>query len=313
MLTRKPVPTNLRRRRLQAPRLMTGHERRWLDPNMGIVKVVQRNLDMIVSRFLYPHLARVWNPYSWLLERRFSLGEAEVSPPGWPAACGRLKVLLISDIHAGIFLKPETLSAIVTSLMEVQPDLVAIAGDLVTGHASELDSFLDCLAPLAGAPLGAWCCMGNHDYFGGDPEQIRKGLDAVGLRVLKNESVMVRHGGSSFVLGGVDDLIMGKPDWAAVTARYGTPHLLLAHNPDHFYDAEARGIPLTLSGHTHGGQIRLPTGPPIIRQSRFCLDEGVYAFRSSLLVVSRGLGSVGLPWRWGADPEALLMEIVGSK
>jgi predicted MPP superfamily phosphohydrolase len=112
------------------------------------------------------------------------------------------------------------------------------------------------------------------------------------------------------VLGGIDDLIMGRPDWTALAARHGTPHLLLAHNPDHFYTAAAREIPLVLSGHTHGGQIRLPNGPPIIRQSRFCLDEGAYAFGSSLLIVSRGLGSVGLPWRWGADPEAVLIEIV---
>jgi len=289
---------------------MTGRERRWFNPNTGVIKVVERKLDILVSRLLYPHLSRVWNPYSWQLERRFSLGEAEVAPSGWPAGCRRLKVLLISDVHAGIFLKPETLSAIVTSLMELHPDLVAVAGDLVTGHTSELDPFLDSLAPLASAPLGAWCCMGNHDYFGGDPERMRKRLDAFGLTILKNESVKLSHGGSSVVLGGIDDLIMGQPDWVALTARHGSPHLLLAHNPDHFYEAEARGIPLTLSGHTHGGQIRLPNGPPIIRHSRFCLDEGIYAFRSSLMVVSRGLGAVGLPWRWGADPEALLVEIV---
>ena len=112
------------------------------------------------------------------------------------------------------------------------------------------------------------------------------------------------------MLGGIDDLILGKPDWVQLTSQNGTPHLLLAHNPDHFYDAEARGVPLTLSGHTHGGQIRLPNGPPIIRQSRFCLDEGAYAFHSSLLIVSRGLGSVGIPWRWGADPEAVLIEVI---
>ena len=111
------------------------------------------------------------------------------------------------------------------------------------------------------------------------------------------------------MLGAIDDLVYGTPDWSRVLAGHGPPHLLLAHNPDHFYEAEHYGVPLTLSGHTHGGQIRLPGGPPIIRHSRFCLDEGVYAFRSSLLVVSRGLGSVGLPWRWGADPEAILLEI----
>jgi predicted MPP superfamily phosphohydrolase len=288
---------------------MTGRERRWINPNRGPLKILERNMDILVSRFLYPRLAHLWNPYGWLLERRFGLTDVEVQPPGWRAGSDRLRVLLLSDIHTGIFLKPEVLAAIVRAVMDERPDLVAVAGDHVTGHSSELAPFLEALAPLARAPLGAWACMGNHDYFGGDPEHIRKGLESAGIRVLRNEAVTVAHGGHSLVLGGIDDLVMGKPDWTALTARHGPPHLLLAHNPDHFYEAVARGVPLTLSGHTHGGQIRLPNGPPIIRQSRFCLDEGVYSFGTSLLVVSRGLGSVGLPWRWGADPEALLIEV----
>lgn len=300
----------LRRRPLPAPRVMTGRERRWLDPNRGVLKILERRLDIVVSRFLYPRLARVWNPYSRQLERRFSVADAELAPPGWPSPSRRLRVLLVSDVHTGIFLKPEALAPIVSSLMALQPDMVAVAGDLVTGRGSELDPFLEALTPLAGAPLGAWCCLGNHDYFGGDPERICASLERIGVRTLRNESVTVTHGGSNIVVGGIDDLVMGRPDWAALVERHGTPHLLLAHNPDHFYAAAARGVPLTLSGHTHGGQIRLPNGPPIIRQSRFCLDEGAYAFQSSLLVVSRGLGSVGLPWRWGADPEAILLEIV---
>lgn len=289
---------------------MTGRERRWLDPNRGPIKILERNLDIIVSRFLYPHLARVWSPYGWLLERRFGVADVEVSPPGWPAGGGRMRVLLLSDIHTGIFLTPEALAAIVASLMTLQPDLVGVAGDLVTGHVSELDPFLEALAPLAKAPLGAWGCFGNHDYFGGDPDHLRKNLESIGLRMLRNESVRLTHGGGELVLGGIDDLVMGRPNWTALAARHGAPHLLLAHNPDHFYAAAARGVPLTLSGHTHGGQIRFPNGRPIIRQSRFCLDEGAYASGSSLLIVSRGLGSVGVPWRWGADPEAVLVEIV---
>jgi predicted MPP superfamily phosphohydrolase len=289
---------------------MTGREQRWLNPNRGPLKILERNLDIIVSRFLYPRLAHVWNPYSRRLERRFGVAHIEVSPTGWPVDGGRLRVLLVSDIHTGIFLKPNTLAAIVTSLMALQPDLVAVAGDLVTGHVNELEPFLEALAPLARAPLGAWVCYGNHDYFGGDPEHLRRSLERIGLPMLRNESVKLTHGDGQFVLGGIDDLIMGRPDWTALAARHGTPHLLLAHNPDHFYAAAAHDVPLILSGHTHGGQIRFPNGPPIIRQSRFCLDEGAYAFRSSLLIVSRGLGSVGLPWRWGADPEAVLVEIV---
>ena len=289
---------------------MTGKERRWINPNKGWVKIVERNMDMVVSRFLYPHLSRVWNPYSWLLEKRFVLAETSVSPVGWPKKLDPLRVLLISDIHTGIFLKPQTLSEIILPLVELKPDLVAVGGDIVSGHSSEVRPFLDALAPLSQAPLGAWYCHGNHDYFGGDPEEIRKHLRSIGIATLKNESVALTHGQGQFVLGAIDDLILGKPDWQRLLSRSGTPHLLLAHNPDHFYEAEAHGIPLTLSGHTHGGQIRFPNGPPIIRQSRFCLDEGTFLFQSSLLIVSRGLGSVGLPWRWGADPEAILIEIV---
>ena len=289
---------------------MTGKEQRWINPNKGMLKLLERNVDIVVSRFLYPHLSAIWNPYSWLLGKRFALAETSLSPQGWPDKLPTLKVLLISDIHCGIFLKSETLTKIISSLIELKPNLVAIAGDIVTGHPSDLNEFLDALAPLSQAPLGAWYCHGNHDYFSGDPEDIRKTLKSIGITTLKNESVLLTYGNSSFVLGGIDDRILGTPDWEKMSSRHGTPHLLLAHNPDFFYEAEVRQIPLTLSGHTHGGQIRLPHRAPILRQSRFCLDEGNFAFRSSLLVVSRGLGSVGLPWRWGADPEAVLIEIV---
>ena len=291
---------------------MTGRERRWVNPSNGVFKLLERNVDMAVSRFFYPHLSAVWNPYSWLLDKRFVLAQTSLSPQGWPAELDALRVLLISDIHCGTFLKSQTLAKIISSLTELNPDLVALAGDIVTGHASELNEFLDALAPLSRAPLGAWYCYGNHDYFGGDPEDIRKNLKSIGITTLKNDSALLTHGRGSFVLGGIDDRLMGAPDWSKTLSRYGAPHLLLAHNPDFFYEAESYRIPLTLSGHTHGGQIRLPNRAPILRQSRYCLDEGSFAFRSSLLVVSRGLGSVGLPWRWGADPEAVLIEIVPS-
>ena len=112
-----------------------------------------------------------------------------------------------------------------------------------------------------------------------------------------------------FVIGGIDDRTLGTPDWARLTDAHGPPHLLLAHNPDDFYEAERRGVAVMLSGHTHGGQIRFAAGPPIVRQSRFCLDEGLYVHGSTMLAVTRGLGAVGLPWRIGADPEAVLLQI----
>jgi len=303
------VTRGIPRRHLGPPRIVTGRERRRIDPDKGLIKLIERNLDILVSRFLYPRLTRVWNPYSSLLEKRFALAEASVSPAKWPKEIDPLRVLFISDIHTGIFLKPQTLGDILSALMKFGPDLVAIGGDIVTGHSTEVRPYLDALAPLSDAPLGAWYCHGNHDYFAGNPTEIRQDLASVGITTLRNESVVVGHGKGEFVLGGIDDLLLGKPDWQRLCAVHGPPHLLLAHNPDQFYEAAAHGIPLILSGHTHGGQIRLPHRAPIIRQSRFCLDEGMYAFGSSLLVVSRGLGSVGLPWRWGADPEAMWIDV----
>ncbi len=288
---------------------MAGNERRRINPNRGIIKLAERYADILFSRFLYPFLGHLWSPYCWLLEHRFSLAETTIAPLGWPKSLAPLRVLLITDIHGGIFLKPQTLSGIIRTLMQMKPDLVLIGGDLVSGHVSEAVRYLDALAQLHNAPLGAWFCLGNHDYFGGDPHELTENLAAIGIKTLKNETVSLLHHGEAFVLGGIDDRIMGKPDWQSLTAR-DRPHLLMAHNPDFFYDAERHGIPLMVSGHTHGGQIRFPRGPAIIRQSRYCLDEGVYAYRSSLLVVSRGLGSVMLPFRWGADPEAVLIEVV---
>ena len=314
MLASSPTMENrftpLKTRQLSVARVMTGHERRRLNPNRGVIKLCERYLDIFLSRFVFPLFGHLWSPYCWFLERGFRLARTKLAPAGWPRDVTPLRVLLLTDIHGGIFLKPQTLWQILHGLMETKPDMVVVSGDLVTGHTSEAKPYLSALAQLTAAPLGAWFCFGNHDYFGGDPAELQGNLAAIGIKTLKNESVALDHRGGRFVLGGIDDRVMGKPDWARVMEKHGAPHLLLAHNPDHFYEAEERGVTLTLSGHTHGGQIRFPNGPAIIRQSRYCLDEGVYAYRSALLVVSRGLGSVALPIRWGADPEAVLIEIV---
>lgn len=313
MLSKKlsvEIPAAFRHRSLAPPRPMTGTERRHIDPNRGVIKLGERYLDIAVSRFVFPLVGHFWSPYCWILKKRFTLTTATLSPVGWPAGLAPLRVLLITDIHTGIFLQPATFNRIAATLMQTRPDLVLIGGDLVTGHVSEATPYLAALATFTEAPLGAWFCFGNHDYFGGDPQALQANLAASGIRTLLNASVRLRHHDGFFVLGGIDDLLFGKPDWEHLQADHGVPHLLLAHNPDHFYAAVARAVPLMLSGHTHGGQIRLPNGPPIIRQSRFCLDEGAYVSGRSTLVVSRGFGSVALPLRWGADPEAVLLQIV---
>jgi predicted MPP superfamily phosphohydrolase len=273
------------------------------------MKLSERALDRLASRYIYPHIAGIWSPYSWQLPRRFALAEIALSPKRWPQSLPRLRVLLLSDIHTGPFLKAEVLAATITEVMALRPDVVFVAGDIVTARPGEVDEFLGALAHLSEAPLGAWFCLGNHDHFSGEPEEVQKRLESIGISTLRNRTVTLTHGEGRLVLGGIDDLILGTPDWDDVFSENGAPHVLLAHNPDLFYQAEAKGIPLVLSGHTHGGQIRFRSGPPIVRHSVYSLDEGAYSYGSSIIVVSRGLGAVGLPWRYGADPEAVWIEI----
>jgi predicted MPP superfamily phosphohydrolase len=112
-------------------------------------------------------MGHVWNPYSWLLERRFALAETKLAPPGWPTGLKPLSVLLITDIHAGIFLTPESFEGILHGLMQTKPDLVVICGDMVSGHTDEAIGILDGLSSDPSA-AHAWFCFGNHDYYGGN-------------------------------------------------------------------------------------------------------------------------------------------------
>lgn len=287
----------------------SGRERRWLDAEHGAVKRLERAIDRFTARWIYPHLFGLWHPYCWLLTRRAEIATATLTPPRWPHRADGLRILHVSDIHCGPFLRPDLLADLLRRLMRLRPDLVAITGDVVEGRLDDLDGFLPALGALTDAPLGAWYCLGNHDYFTGVPEIVLERLRAVGIRTLRNESAVVCGGGKELVLGGVDDRSFGTRDWPGLLAPHGPPHLLLAHQPDDFYDAERRDVALVLAGHTHGGQIRFRGLGPIVRQSRYFLDEGVYEHGAGLLVVSRGLGAVGLPWRTGALPEAVLLTV----
>ncbi len=96
-----PAGFSLPWRSLRRPRHMTGRERRWLDPERGLLKRTERLIDRFTARYVFPHLLGVWQPYCWLLPRRFSLAVANVTPPRWPDHADDLRVLLLSDIHTG--------------------------------------------------------------------------------------------------------------------------------------------------------------------------------------------------------------------
>ena len=277
-------------------------------PARGWFRRLERALSHRLSRHLYPRVPGLHLPYSRQLQRGLRVSRGAVHLCGLPAALDGLRVLLITDVHAGPFLRPQALARVFDRLCALDPDLVLLGGDLAT---SRLDEFAEHAAAfrLLRAPLGVFAVLGNHDHATGAPARLATMVEDCGIRVLHNSAVDLERAGRRLSLAGVDDLLLGRPDLEGALDGTRSPVVLLSHNPDVFFSAARRGVALVLAGHTHAGQIRLPGLPVLVRQSRYRLDEGRYRLGASQLVVSRGLGAVGLPWRVACPPEAVLLTL----
>lgn len=235
---------------------------------------------------------------------------AAVEMPGLAAP---LKAVLISDIHvAGPDMPPARLSGIVGQINALEPDLVLIAGDLVSDKrtATRTYSLEEAVAPLAELKprLGTITVLGNHDHWR-DAAEAKRALAAAGIRLLDNDAVAV----GPLAVGGLDDAFTDRHDLPATLKairRLRRPALLLSHSPDPFPEVP-RDIPLMLAGHTHCGQISLPLIGPLATFS----DHGErYACGSireegKTLIVGAGLGTSVLPLRLGAVSDLWLVEL----
>src|SRR5205823_9100323 len=153
---------------------------------------------------------------------------------------------------------------------------------------------------------GVFACLGNHDYFG-DAERLVAALEAAGVRVLRNQWQLVGGGDQRIVIAGVDDTWAGRADLPRALARRPADvfTLLLAHDPDLFEEAAAHAVPLTLSGHTHGGQLAVPFAAQRWNLARLItrFTAGLYRDGKSVLYVNRGAGTTGPPIRLGVPSE----------
>jgi uncharacterized protein len=232
---------------------------------------------------------------------------------GGPGLNG-LRIAFLSDIHAGSYMDERDLDRIFSELAEKAPDLVCLGGDLINTRKEEILLFERGMARLD-PPLGVFAVPGNHDHFYGDDLGFWcSHLEDMGVRLLINEGVRIPHGGDSFWIAGVDDLVEAKPDLAAALdgARDEEPTILLSHNPDFFFEAAAVNVDLTLSGHTHGGQVRLGSWAPV-NHSRFGWLEGRHEVEGSSLYVGRGVGVTLLPLRLGAPAEIPILRLIGRE
>lgn len=229
---------------------------------------------------------------------------------GLPPELDGFRIGHLSDVHCGPHAPESRVAKWVRRLNALGVDVIAVTGDLITHGSSHVEAVARALGGLR-AKDGAYVSMGNHDYFT-DGEQLVRALERHGSTVLRNRGVVIERGASRLYLAGVDDTWTGRDDIDRALQKRpdGAPTVLLAHDPDLFPQAEQRGVELTLSGHTHGGQLALP-GLSRISIARFMTrwTSGMYRRGRSWLYVNHGAGTTGPPARLGAPPELAVITL----
>jgi len=249
-----------------------------------------------------------------VVHREFSLRR-------WPERLNGFTIALLSDFHYDPYFSVHPLHAAVPLVSGLRPDLIVLTGDFVSvsliGQGAKAAFAAEPCAKVLRqmtAPYGLWAILGNHDCET-DPEQVTRALRAEGIHVLKNKSEAIEHDGARFWLGGVDDVVSGTPDLAetlrSVPAREAV--ILLAHEPDFADEAAKFALDLQLSGHSHGGQIRIPLIPPLyLPELAKKYVMGTYQVGPLPLYTNAGLGTVGLPVRLNCPPEITLITLRSS-
>ncbi len=247
-------------------------------------------------------------------------------PPAWPDALA-LRVAVIADLHVGApVMGRDRIAAIVDAANALEPDLIVLLGDFAAGHRFVTSKVTPAqtMAELSrlSAPLGRWAILGNHDYWQ-DPGPWRIALAQAGIPLLENRAVRLRARAGPFWLAGTASMLavnlghghfLGLDDLPRTLRQVNdsAPVILLAHEPDQFPKVPGR-VALTLSGHTHGGQVRLAGWSPVVPSrygNRYAYGHVVETGRD--LIVSGGLGVSIAPVRFGVPPEIVLVELGGG-
>jgi uncharacterized protein len=235
----------------------------------------------------------------------------------WPARLEGFTIALLSDFHYDPYFSVHPLKSAIGMVNGLRPDLIVLTGDFVTlplfskndeKAASAAEPCARLLCQMH-APHGSWAVMGNHDYYS-DPERVTSALRAVGIRVLGNQSAAIEANGARFWLSGVHDVLSHTADMDATlqSVPKGEATVLLAHEPDYADHVVRYAVDLQLSGHSHGGQVRMPfVGPLYLPDMAKKYVWGLYKIGGLTLYTNPGLGTVGLPVRFQCPPEITLL------
>ena len=271
---------------------------------------------------------------------RYQVEKVEVPISGLPKALDGMKIVQLSDIHAGDFMPRDEVQRAVDMANELNADLAVVTGDFIS---NEHDPLEECIAELSRlqAPLGTWGCNGNHEIYADAESAAQQAFERYGMTLLRQQNTQLEFHGEKFNLIGVDyqrdHMTPNRPlgpmlqDIEHLVSRE-MPNILLSHNPNSFRRAADLGIELSLAGHTHGGQVKVEIVEHNITPARLITDfvaglyrlpmnngaaalsagngnSGVHSGRKAALYVNRGLGTFGMPVRLGVPPEITLLTL----
>lgn len=245
---------------------------------------------------------------------RLVVRQKTVAIAKWPRELDGLKIAVLSDIHAGAWcIDDKKLRLIVARTNELQPEMIVILGDYMTGNGTfrqrvDPEVFGPVLKDLR-APLGVYSVLGNHDWWW-DAARVRRGLEANNIKVLDDEVLEVPARGTSVWLAGLADLWTRPQNIDATIAKIpaNATVIALTHNPDIFPRLPER-VQLLLAGHTHGAQIWLPLLGPIVEPSTHGYARGHFFENNHHLFVTTGIGNSIIPIRFGVPPEIVLLVV----
>lgn len=243
----------------------------------------------------------------------FKVEKVKVKIRNLPEELKGLTIGLISDVHSGIFMSEEDMRPYLQTLNSLNLDFIFLAGDFITSEMDEIYPFVDVFKNLK-AKHGVFAVLGNHEYIPRQPQKIAKLMEENGIRVLRNEHEKIEINGQKIFIIGIDDLRYGADlDKAMKGVERDKIKILLSHKPYDFPKFAKNQIELTVSGHTHGGQIVFAKIDdtyiaPASLVSKFV--AGLYKLGDSYLYVSRGVGVVGLPLRLNCPPEITYITLI---
>lgn len=245
-----------------------------------------------------------------------SVTRRTLSLPRWPRALDGFRLALLTDLHYRPGPDDALIEKLQPALADLRPDLIAITGDLVTANQSSLSECLRALRHLE-APQGIFASPGNHDRWQCSPSKIKKEIEGAGMSYLCNDNTTLAIKGEKILLTGLDSYWGGHPEPGRAWKGHqpDTPVISLVHEPDPFESLhQARPLDLQLSGHTHGGQCRVPLigyAPAKVKYGRNFI-YGEYQRSRSRLFVGRGMGTVGPRVRFACPPELALLTLRSS-